>query len=67
MNLFKSPLKSKWIDVGMYDKSGYYKLIQMRYRIDNNRKEFRTISLGMINAYEYKPELFKNILSHNSD
>ena len=57
--------KSKWIDVGMYDRGGHYKLVQMRYRIDNNKKEFRTVSLGFVNDYAIKPELFKNIQASN--
>ena len=65
-NLFKTPEKSNWIDVGVYDQQGYYKLVQMRFRLDNNLKEFRTVSLGFVNNYECKPELFKNIMSHNS-
>ncbi len=65
-NIFKMPKKTKWIDVGMYDKCGYYKLVQMRIRIDNNKKEFKTISLGFINAHEYRPALFKNIMDNNA-
>jgi len=57
--------KSKWIDVGMYDTRGHYKLVQMRYRIDNNKKEFRTVSLGFVNDYAIKSELFKNIQASN--
>jgi len=59
------PEKCKWIDVGMYDKGGHYKLVQMRYRLDNNKKEFRTVSLGFVNDYVNRPELFKNIQSSN--
>ena len=59
------PRKSNWIDVGMYDKSGHYKLVQMRYRLDNNKKEFRTVSLGFVNDYTNRPELFKNIQASN--
>jgi len=65
-NWFKIPEKSKWIDVGMYDKDGHYKLVQMRYRIDNNKKQFRTVSLGFINSYMYKEKLFSGVLSHNA-
>jgi hypothetical protein len=57
--------KSNWIDVGMYDKSGHYKLVQMRYRLDNNKKSFRTVSLGFVNDYGIKLELFKRIQSYN--
>lgn len=66
INIFKKVEKSKWIDVGMYDKGGHYKLVQMRYRLDNNKKQFRTVSLGFINSWEYKNDLFKNILSNNA-
>jgi len=59
--------KSKWIDVGMYDRRGSYKLVQMRYRLDNNKKEFRTVSLGFVNDYVNKPELFENIQASNCD
>lgn len=65
-NLFKKAEKSKWIDVGMYDDEGYYKLVQMRFRLDNNKKEFRTVSLGFINAFEYRSNLFTNIMAHNA-
>jgi len=64
-NIFKTE-KSKWIDVGMYDKDGYYKLVQMRYRLKDNKKEFRTVSLGFVNAYEYSQQLFKNIMAYNA-
>jgi len=57
--------KSNWIDVGMYDKSGHYKLVQMRYRLDNNKKSFRTVSLGFVNDYGIKLELFKRIQFFN--
>jgi hypothetical protein len=57
--------KSNWIDVGMYDRSGHYKLVQMRYRLDNNKKSFRTVSLGFVNDYGIKLELFKRIQSYN--
>jgi len=64
-NIFKTE-KSKWIDVGMYDKDGYYKLVQMRYRLKDNKKEFRTVSLGFVNTYEYSQQLFKNIMAYNA-
>ena len=61
------PKKSNWIDVGMYDRGGHYKLVQMRYRLDNNKKQFRTVSLGFVNDYVNRPELFKNIQASNCD
>ena len=61
------PEKSKWIDMGMYNRSGYYNLIQMRYRIDNNKKQFRTVSMGFVNDYLSKNELFKNVKYNNSE
>ena len=59
------PKKSKWIDVGMYDRTGHYKLIQMRYRLDNNKKQFRTVSLGFVNDFQIRSNLFKNIQDSN--
>ena len=56
------PEKCKWIDVGMYDKFGHYKLVQMRYRLDNNKKEFRTASIGFINDYTVKLKIYENVL-----
>lgn len=60
-----TPNRSKWTDVGMYDKNGHYKLVQMRWRLDNNKKSFRTVTLGFVNDYENKPELFRKIKSFN--
>ena len=59
------PKKSNWIDVGMYDRDGHYKLVQMRYRLDNNKKSFRTVTLGFVNDYVNRPELFRNIQASN--
>ena len=56
--IFKRPKKSKWIDVGMYDKTGYYKLIQMRYRIDNNKKE---LELKGWNIEDINKKLMKDL------
>jgi len=64
---FFFPAKSKWIDVGMYEHSGYYKLVQMRYRLNNNKKEFRKASMGFINDPYNKEKLFSNTLKHNAE
>jgi len=56
------PKKSKWIDIYMFEVSGKYKLIQMRYRLDNNKKEFRTASIGFINDYTVKLKIYENVL-----
>ena len=66
-NWLKKSKKSKWIDVGMYDDCGTYTLVQMRYCLETNKKEFRTESIGFINDYMNKPKLFENILKYNLD
>lgn len=45
--------------------TGHYKLIQMRYRLDNNKKQFRTVSLGFVNDFQIRSNLFKNIQDSN--
>lgn len=67
LNIFKKPKKSKWIDICVYDSSGRYKLVQMRYRIDNNKKEFRTCSLGFVNDHLAKLDVHKNVFSNNTE
>lgn len=67
LKIFKLPAKSNWIDVGLYESSGYYKLIQMRYRLDNNKKYFRTVSLGFVNDYRSKEDIYNEVLKHNSN
>lgn len=60
------PKKSNWIDIYMFESSGYYKLIQMRYRLDNNKKEFRTASIGFVNDYTVKLKIYENVLLERS-
>ena len=60
------PEKSKWIDIYVFEDSGRYKLIQMRYRLDNNKKEFRTASIGFVNDYTVKQKIYENILLERS-
>ena len=62
---FLFPKKSKWIDIYMYENQGIYKLIQMRYRLDNNKKEFRIATIGFVNDYTVKPKICENVL-HSS-
>lgn len=57
------PEKSQWFDVGMFESSGYYKLIQMRYVLKNNKKLFRVTSVGFVNDYTQRVEIFKKSLS----
>lgn len=56
------PKKTKWVDIGCYDSSGKYKLLQMRTYLDTDKKEFRTVSLGFINDWTIKESIFKKIL-----
>jgi hypothetical protein len=57
--------KSQWYDIYMFESSGYYKLIQMRYVLKNNKKEFRTTSIGFVNDYTVKPMIYEKVLSIN--
>ena len=56
------PKKSKWVDIYMFEDNGRYKLIQMRHRLDNNKKEFRIASIGYINDNTVKSKIYENIL-----
>ena len=63
---FKKRKYSDWADVGCYDRGGHYYLLQMSYRLDDNRKRFRQAKIGgFINDYVNRPEIFKNTLSLN--
>jgi hypothetical protein len=64
MKLF--PKKSKWIDLGYSDNCGNYYLYQMRYRLDNNKKEFRKIKIGFVNDHTQKQLIYEQIQEHNS-
>lgn len=64
-NLFFPPM-SKWIDIGCYEVGGNYYLLQMRYRIDNNKKYFRRSKMGFINDYRIKEALYEKVLSINT-
>ena len=58
------PKKSKWIDIYMFDRSGHYKLIQMRVRLDNNKKEFRIADIGFVNDFTVKLKIYESVLSN---
>lgn len=59
------PKKTKWIDIYMYDRNGHYKLIQMRIRLDNNKKEFRIANIGFINDSSVKEKIYESVLSNS--
>ena len=61
------PKKSSWIDISMHEDSGYYNLIQMRYRLDNNKKEFRKAKMGFINDYKVKSFIYGKVISKNNN
>ncbi len=52
------PKKSKWVDIGCYERMGTYYLIQGRRIIYNNKKEFRTTTIGFINDYTEKVAIY---------
>jgi hypothetical protein len=51
---------SKWFDVGCFIKSGNYYLMQMCYHLKTNKKVFRQRSMGFVNDFTNRPEIFKN-------
>lgn len=57
------PVKSQWFDIAMVDNNGVYKLVQMRYVLKNNKKSFRIASIGFVNDYTQRAEIYKNTLS----
>lgn len=57
------PKKSKWIDISTFDNGGNYYLIQMRYTLNSNKKQFRNVKIGFINDYTQKLDIYKNILN----
>ena len=63
---FFFPKYTKWIDVQLYDSGGHYKLVQMKIRIRDNKKIFRTITLGFINDYTVKDSIRQRILNTNA-
>lgn len=54
------PKKSKWVDIGCFDRSGNYYLLQMRITIKNNKKHFRQAKMGFVNDWQNKEVIFKN-------
>ena len=42
------PEKSMWIDISCFDESGEYILLQMRFNLKNNKKEFRRLYMGCV-------------------
>ena len=63
---FFFPKYTKWIDVQLYDSGGHYKLVQMKIRIRDNKKIFKTITLGFINDYTVKDSIRQRILNTNA-
>ncbi len=62
---FFFPKYTKWIDIQLYDSGGHYKLVQMKIRIRDNKKIFRTNTLGFINDYTVKYSIRQRILNTN--
>jgi len=57
------PKKSQWFDIGCCETSGTYKLVQMRYNLKTNKKEFRKASMGFINDYTVRHILYEKATS----
>lgn len=47
----------------MFEDTGRYKLVQLRYRLDNNRKEFRVACMGFVNDHKQRQALYDNTLA----
>lgn len=61
MNLFCK--KSKWIDIAVSECLGYYILIQMRYNLKTNKKQFRKVKLW-VNDISVKNQMNENIMKY---
>lgn len=55
---FFFPEKSKWFDISCFECEGTYRLIQMRYRLDNNKKQFRIAKIGFVNDPSQKSGIY---------
>ena len=55
---------SEWIDIGMTENRGYYKLVQMKVNLKDNSKKFNITSMGFINDYKAQNNLYANSLKH---
>jgi hypothetical protein len=64
---FKRRGWSKWVDVGCFEVSGRYYLMQMQYDLETNKKRFRRAKMGWVNDYAHRPELFENAKKYNAD
>jgi hypothetical protein len=60
------PKKSAWQDLGLYEINGNYYLLQMRFRLDNNKKEFRKVHLAFVNDYTQKERIYNAVLDNNA-
>lgn len=63
---FKMRKWSQWIDVGCFEVSGRYYLMQMQFDLDTNKKRFRRAKMGWVNDYVNKPELFEKAKKYNA-
>lgn len=58
---------SDWIDVGCFNNSGRYVLIQMRYHLRTNKKVFRRSKMGWVNDYTVQQMIYDNAMRFNKD
>ncbi len=57
------PEKSKWFDISCFERDGVYCLIQMRYVISNNKKQFRVVKIAFVNDTCQKKGIYDSVLS----
>ena len=63
---FKRRKYSQLVDVGCFEVNGKYFLMQMQFDLDTNKKRFRRASMGWVNDYTSKAELYQNAKKYNA-
>ena len=56
---------SKWIDIQVIEHAGNFYLIQMKIRVNDNKKIFRKKKIAFVNNQNYEGIVRANILEHN--
>jgi len=54
---------SQWNDVGIKENQGWYSLVQVKYRLSDNKKVFRTTKIGFISQSISKESIFSTLQS----
>ena len=54
---------TNWIDIGHFEKSGHYYIMQMKVNKKTNKKIFTKRSMGFVNDYINRQSLVTNALA----